>query len=113
MSQKFQSSDASPIDPLIPAPDVPGADVADAGLPPRSALSPRQRLLVDASALGDLALRTAVSSVLSTTGAPAVIAHALRGPGNERDNLGFYAELAADQDPAQSFPAPTELPRVS
>ena len=31
----------------------------------------------------------------------------------ERDNLDFYAELGAAKDPAQSFPAPTELPRVA
>jgi hypothetical protein len=51
-----------PIDPPLPVPDVPGADVdahAD-GLPPRSALSPRSRMVVEASAVGDLALRTCV-----------------------------------------------------
>jgi pimeloyl-ACP methyl ester carboxylesterase len=31
----------------------------------------------------------------------------------EREALGFYAELAKAQDPALSFPAPTEPPRVS
>ena len=100
----------------IPVPDVPGALGADVpadaeGLPPRSALSPRQRVVVDVSAIGDLALRTAAASVLSTTVAPAVVANAMRHPGGERSNLGFYAELAAEQDPAKSFPAPTELPR--
>ena len=111
------STTLHPIDPPIPVPDCrAGADVpagAD-GLPPRSALSLRQRIVVDASAIGDIALRTAVASVLTTTVAPAVIANALRRQsGSERGNLGFYAELAAEQDTAKSFPAPTELPRVS
>jgi pimeloyl-ACP methyl ester carboxylesterase len=112
-------SDAESLDPLIPVPDMPmppgasGADVppgAD-GLPQRSALSLSQRLVVDASAIGDLALRTAAASMLTVV-APAVIANALRQPGSERDKLAFYAELAAGQDPAKSFPAPTEMPRV-
>ncbi len=109
--------DADPIDPPIPVPDVPGADVpagAD-GLPPRSALSPRQRMVVEASAIGDLALRTWVASVLATTVAPVVVATSVRHTrsGTERGNLNFYAELAAERDPAKSFPPPTELPRVS
>ncbi len=33
--------------------------------------------------------------------------------GSERGNLDFYAELAAEHDPVLSFPAPTEVPRVS
>jgi pimeloyl-ACP methyl ester carboxylesterase len=101
-----------PVDPPVPVPDVPGADVpagAD-GLPPRSALSPRQRMVVEASAIGDLALRTWVASVLATTVTPAVLA---TRSGSERDDLRFYAELAAQRDPAKSFPAPTELPRVT
>ncbi|HWF28041.1 MAG TPA: alpha/beta fold hydrolase [Mycobacterium sp.] len=109
--------ETDPIDPPIPVPDVPGADVtahAD-GLPPRSALSPRERMVVEASAVGDLALRTWVASVLATTVAPIVLATSVRqtGSATERGNLNFYAELAADQDPAKSFPAPTELPQVS
>ncbi|BBZ49863.1 alpha/beta hydrolase family protein [Mycobacterium heidelbergense] len=110
--------DPDPVDPPVPVPDVPGAlegaDVSPGagGLPPRSALSPRQRLVVEAAALSDLALRTAVASVLSTTVAPAVIAASARS-GSERGTLRFYAELGAERDPAKSFPAPTELPRVS
>jgi hypothetical protein len=101
----------------IPVPDAPGALGADVPadaqvLPSRSALSPRQRVVVDVSAIGDLALRTAAASVLSTTVAPAVVAHAMRHPGGERRNLGFYAELAAEHDVAKSFPAPAELPDV-
>ncbi|MGZ4510886.1 MAG: alpha/beta hydrolase family protein [Mycobacterium sp.] len=108
--------DTDPIDPPIGLPDVPGADVPAGapGLPPRSALSPRQRATVEASAVGDLALRTWVASVLTTTVSPVVIATNLRrGTGTERGNLNFYAELAAERDPVKSFPAPTESPRVS
>ena len=98
----------------MPVPDVPGADVPTGaeGLPPRSALSPRQRVVVEASAISDLALRTAIASVLSATVAPAVIATSVRS-GSERDTLRFYAELGAERDPAKSFPARSELPRVS
>lgn len=111
-------SDADPIDPPIPVPDVPGARGADVptsadGLPRRSELSLRQRMVVDVSAITDLTLRTAVASVLTTTVTPAVLAYAMRHPGNERRNLSFYAELAAEQDTAKSFPAPTEMPRVT
>jgi len=105
---------ADPVDPPVPVPNVPGADVPAGakGLPPRFALSPRQRLVVEAAAISDLALRTAVASVLTTTVTPAVIATAVRC-GSERDTLRFYAELGAERDPANSFPAPTEPPRVS
>jgi alpha/beta hydrolase fold len=110
----FVTPDADPVGPPVPVPDVPGADLPAGaeGLPPRSALSPRQRMVVEASAIGDLALRTWVASVLSTTVTPAVIATSARS-GGERGNLRFYAELAAERDPAKSFPAPTALPRVS
>jgi pimeloyl-ACP methyl ester carboxylesterase len=111
------ASDADPIDPPIPVPDVPGADVPPGapGLPPLSALTPRERGVVAASAVGDVALRTWVSSLLAATTAPVVVATALRhaDSGTERSNLNFYAELAAEHDPARSFPAPTDLPRVS
>ena len=117
LASGFVAPDTDPIDSPIPVPNVPGADVpADAdGLPPRSALSPRQRMVVDASAIGDVALRTWVSSVLASTVAPAVVATSLRDgrSGSERSDLAFYAELAAARDPVKSFPAPTELPRVS
>jgi pimeloyl-ACP methyl ester carboxylesterase len=91
-----------------------GSDVpADAeGLPSRSALSPRQRVIVDVSAIGDLVGRTVAASLLSATVAPAVVVNAMRHPGGERSNLAFYGELAAEHDTAKSFPAPTELPRV-
>jgi hypothetical protein len=52
--------------------------------------------------------------VLAATVAPVVLATSVRqGSGTERGNLNFYAELAAEHDPGQSFPAPTELPQVS
>jgi pimeloyl-ACP methyl ester carboxylesterase len=72
-------------------------------------------MVVEASAIGDLALRTWVSSLLATTAAPAVVANALRrsASATERGNLKFYAELGAAGDPATSFPPPTELPQVS
>jgi hypothetical protein len=116
-----QSADAETVTPptptiaQVPVPDVPGNDVPpDAnGLPSRSVLSARQRAVLDASAFGDLVIRTGVSSVLATTVAPAVIANTLRRPGGQRGDLEFYAELAAEQNPLKSFPAPTELPRVS
>ena len=110
--------DSNPIDPPIPVPDVPGARGADVpagadGLPRRSSLSLAQRVVIDSSAIGDLALRTAAASLLSNTVAPPVVAYAMCHPGRERRNLGFYAELAGEQDTAKSFPAPTEMPRVS
>ncbi|WP_186245526.1 alpha/beta hydrolase family protein [Mycobacterium simulans] len=106
---------ADPIDPPVPIPDVAGADAGAEGLPPLSALSVRQRLVVESSAIGDIAMRTAAASVLSTTVAPAVIVSALRraGSGGERGNLNFYAELAAERDPAKSFPTPTTPPKIS
>jgi esterase/lipase len=85
-----------------------------AGLPPRSALSARQRATVGVSAVGDLALRTSVASVVSAAVTPAVLAANLRRTlGSEREDLKFYAELAAEHDPALSFPAPTESPDVT
>ena len=47
------------------------------GLPRRADLTTRQRLLVDSSALADLALRTSIASLLSATMVPTV-AGALR-----------------------------------
>src|ERR1700756_3166014 len=98
----FVTPDADPLGSPVPVPDVPGA--ADAwvpagaeGLPPRTALSPRQRIVLEASSIGDLALRTWVASVLATTVTPAVVATSVRS-GSERDSLGFYAELAAQRE---------------
>src|SRR5690242_12292604 len=98
LASAFVTFDPTP----IPLPDAPGADVPPGaeGLPPRSALSSRDRMVVEASAVGDLALRTWVSSVLATTVAPVVLATSVRqAASTERDNLNFYAELAAEHDP--------------
>ncbi|OBJ00033.1 S9 family peptidase [Mycobacterium sp. 1465703.0] len=109
--------DSDPIDPPIPVPDVSGADLpaGAGGLPPHSALSPRQRMVVEASAFGDLALRTWVAALLTTTVAPFVVAGTLRqaDAGTERGNLDFYTELGAAKNPTLSFPPPTETPQVT
>ncbi|QNI05345.1 alpha/beta fold hydrolase [Mycobacterium kubicae] len=109
-----RSPETDPITLPVPLPDVPGADAGAEGLPALSALTPRQRLVLESSALSDIALRTAVASILSVTVAPAVLAGALRrsNGGDERSDLEFYAQLAAQHDPQQSFPAPTELPKI-
>lgn len=99
----------------IPVPDVPGADAGAKGLPDRSELTPLQRLVVDASSVADLGLRTAIASLVGAAMLPTVVAGAVRRSDSERErrNLAFYADLAARQDPAVSFPAPTSVPKVS
>jgi pimeloyl-ACP methyl ester carboxylesterase len=108
-------SDAAPVDPPIPVPDVPGADATARGLPRRVDLTLRQRLIVDSSAVADLGLRTAIASLVGVAMLPQVVRVALNGSGAtaQRDALRFYAELGAAQDPAASFPSPNEVPRVS
>jgi len=54
-------SDSAAVDPPIPVPDVPGADASARGLPRRVDLTLRQRLIVDSSAVADIALRTATA----------------------------------------------------
>ncbi|KUI22526.1 peptidase [Mycobacterium sp. GA-1285] len=106
-------SDADPVDPPIPVPDIPGAD-ASGGLPRRADLTLRQRFIVDSSAVADLALRTAIASLLATTMLPALAGGLRRSQSRaEREQLQFYAELASAKDPVQSFPAPTSPPRVA
>ena len=104
-----RDSDAAPVDPPIPVPDVPGADASARGLPRRIDLTLRQRLIVDSSAVADTALRTAIASLLSATMLPTMLGTALRRSESraERDHLRFYAELASAKDPELSFPAPT------
>lgn len=106
------TSDANP---PIPLPEVPGADAGAEGLPDRSALPARQRAIVEASAVSDLGMRTAVATMLAAVMVPPVLATTVRRSEirRERENLRFYAELAAERDPAKSFPAPAALPRVS
>jgi pimeloyl-ACP methyl ester carboxylesterase len=109
------TSDATPVNPPIPVPDMPGGDAGTGGLPERSALSARERFIVDTSSITDIGLRTAVASIISATVTPAVAAAVLHHNKSlrERNNLRFYAELAAERDPVKSFPAPTALPRIS
>jgi pimeloyl-ACP methyl ester carboxylesterase len=110
-----RDSDAAPVDPPIPVPDVPGADATARGLPRRIDLTLRQRLIVDSSAVADVALRTGIASMLSVAMVPGLLSTALRRSESraERDYLRFYAELASAQDPALSFPKPTDAPRLS
>jgi pimeloyl-ACP methyl ester carboxylesterase len=108
------TSDTSPLDPPIPVPDVPGADATARGLPRRIDLTLRQRLIVDSSAVADIALRTAIASLLATTMLPTLVGGARPARARaEQDQLRFYGELASAKDPALSFPAPTAAPRVS
>ncbi|HET9565377.1 MAG TPA: alpha/beta hydrolase, partial [Mycobacterium sp.] len=74
-----QPSDAAPVDPLIPVPDVAGADATARGLPRRVDLTLRQRLIVDSSAIADLGLRTALASVVGAAMLPQVAKAALDG----------------------------------
>lgn len=99
----------------IPLPDVPGADAGAGGLPSRAELTTLQRFVVDSSAAADIGLRTAISTVVGAAVLPTVAATAVRRSETrrERDNLAFYADLAARHDPAASFPAPTAVPEVS
>jgi pimeloyl-ACP methyl ester carboxylesterase len=109
------SNTAAEIDPPIPMPDVPGADASAGGLPRRSDLSVREKFIVDTSAIADLGLRTMIASIVGGAMLPRVAATVLRPTDSraEHDALRFYADLGAAQDPNLSFPAPTELPRVS
>ncbi|BBZ26347.1 peptidase [Mycolicibacterium madagascariense] len=106
---------AAPVDPPLPVPDVSGADASVRGLPRRVDLTWQQKLVVDSSAAADLGLRTAIASLVGAAMLPRLAVSALRSGDtrSERDALSFYAELAAAKDPQLSFPAPTELPRVS
>lgn len=98
----------------IPLPDVPGADAGAEGLPERSDLTMWQRLVVDSSAAADIAVRTAISTVLGVTLLPTIASSSVRPSQSRRelDNLAFYAALAERGDVAASFPAPSEVPEV-
>ena len=110
-----RDSDSAPVDPPIPVPDVPGADATARGLPRRIDLTLRQRLIVDSSAMADIALRTAIASLIGATMVPSLLGTALRRSESraESDYLRFYAELASTRDPELAFPAPTDAPRIS
>lgn len=103
------------MDPPIPVPNVAGADASIGGLPRRVDLTWEQKLIVDSSALADLGLRTAIASLVGAAMLPKVVGAALRPNDSraERAAAEFYADLAAAKDPERSFPAPTQLPRVS
>ena len=94
---------------------MPGGEAGPRGLPHRSELTRGQRAVVDASALADLGLRTAIASLVGAAMLPATVAATLGRTDldTERRHLGFYADLAAEKDAARSFPAPTEAPKVS
>lgn len=108
---------ADPVDSPIPVPipDVPGGDAGSRGLPRRVDLTLRQRAIVDASALADIALRTGVASIVAASMVPTTLSSMLRPSASrtERDHMRFYAELAEAQDPTVSFPAPAEAPRIA
>jgi pimeloyl-ACP methyl ester carboxylesterase len=108
-------TESAPVDPPIPVPDVPGADATARGLPRRRDLTLQQRMVVDASAVADLGLRTAVASIVGAAMLPRLAGAALhRNRMHDEDAaLGFYIDLAAQQDPLLSFPAPTAPPDVS
>jgi hypothetical protein len=99
----------------IPVPDVPGADAGAAGLPKRSDLTAFQRVVVDSSAIADVGLRTAISTVVGAAVAPTILTTAVRRAEarRERDNISFYVDLAKQKDAARSFPTPTTIPSVS
>ncbi|MDT5014442.1 MAG: hypothetical protein QOD39_602, partial [Mycobacterium sp.] len=94
------SSDTSPVDPPIPVPDVAGADAGARGLPRRVDLTARQRLIVDSSAVADIALRTGIASLLAATMLPTLIGGLRRSQVSaQHEQERFYAELAAAKDP--------------
>lgn len=110
------TSDATPLHPPIPMLDIPSADAGARGLPDRSDLSLRDKMIVDASAFSDIGLRTFVASMVAAAMIPSVLTTVTGGRGQsrrEREQLEFYAELAAEKNPARSFPAPGALPRIS
>ncbi len=77
-------------------------------------LTLRQRVIVDSSAAADIALRTAIASLLAATMLPTMLGGLRRSESRaEHEQLRFYAELAAAKDPTLSFPAPASVPRVS
>lgn len=98
----------------IPLPDVPGADAGTEGLPNRANLTAWQRAIVDSSAFADIGLRTAVATVVGAAVLPTVAGTLIRRAEarTERDNIAFYADLAARRNASLSFPAPDMVPRV-
>ena len=80
------------------------------GEPPVSELSCRANVLLRASIGGDLALRTALASVLSA----ALVRGTLSRPGREdADHLEYYAELADARDATRVFERPPARVKIS
>ncbi len=101
----------SPLPVIVAAvPDVTGAEATGAGLPTRDQLSRRDRTIVGASAGADYVLRTAGASLIAGSVVPLVLGRTVAQ--RERENLGFYADLAAQHDPVKSFPKPTAMPEI-
>jgi hypothetical protein len=74
------------------------------GLPEKRELSLRTRAIVEASALADIGLRTFAASMVSASALPMALSRGkLR---QEREDLGFYRDLAKAADAERSFPAP-------
>jgi hypothetical protein len=74
------------------------------GQPDGSELDLRARAVLGTAVAADLALRTAVASLVAGATAPWALM-----PGNigrERSRLDFYAELAAERDAERAFPRP-------
>jgi pimeloyl-ACP methyl ester carboxylesterase len=72
-------------------------------------------VVVDSSAIADVGLRTAISTVVGAAVAPTILTTAVRrgDARRERDNINFYVDLAKQKNAAQSFPTPTTIPSVS
>lgn len=105
----------SPVEMPIPVPGVASADAGAAGLPTRSDLTAFQRVVVDSSAIADIGLRTAISTVVGAAVAPTILTTVVRRAEarRERDSISFYVDLAKKKDAARSFPTPTTIPSVS
>src|ERR671913_624843 len=74
------------------------------GLPEKRELSLRTRAIVEASALADIGLRTFAASMVTASALPMALSRGkLR---QEREDLGFYRDLARAADAERSFPAP-------
>jgi pimeloyl-ACP methyl ester carboxylesterase len=73
---------------------------------PLKALNPLERAVYETTVLADVALRTALGSVVAAAAVPWGLSPAAA---SENRRLDFYRELAADADPSRTFPDP---PRV-
>src|SRR5258708_38913717 len=74
------------------------------GLPDPSQLGVLPRIVMEGSALSDLALRTAASTLIAATAVP--FGFSPRRLRRERDELEFYRDLAERRDPPAPFPRP-------